>query len=153
MRSNIQHIFSLGTSQWDYFTRLHCICDCSLEGSSVGTCFWWVVVVEYMLFLCWKNWKQHRIQRPGRGARNMTSMWPPLVAIFFMTCLHRAGGAWSPRHPPPGSATGKHGVFIFNYFTEHGNSDFVSIVILLGNKLKVIGEFSCHFACVCTCPW
>ena len=34
----------------------------------------------------------------------MKSMWPPLVAIFFMTCLYRAGGAWPHRHPP-GSAT------------------------------------------------
>ena len=40
----------------------------------------------------------------GRGARNMKSMWPPLAAIFFMTCLYRAGGTWPPRHPP-GSAT------------------------------------------------
>ena len=28
------------------------------------------------------------------GARNMKSMWSPLAAIFFMTCLYRAGGAW-----------------------------------------------------------
>ena len=47
---------------------------------------------------------QHRIQRPGRGGgpRNMKSMWPPLAAIFFMTCFYRArgGGAWPPRPPP-----------------------------------------------------
>ena len=52
---------------------------------------------------------QHRIQRPGggEGARNMKSMWPPLAAIFFMTCLYRAGGggAMAPS-APPGSATG-----------------------------------------------
>ena len=39
------------------------------------------------------------------GARNMKSVWPPLVAIFFMTYLYRAGGPWPPRIPP-GSATG-----------------------------------------------
>ena len=38
------------------------------------------------------------------GPRNMKSMWLPLAAIFFMTYLYRAGGAWPPRHPP-GSAT------------------------------------------------
>ena len=45
--------------------------------------------------------QQHRIQRPGvgEGARNMKSMWLPLVVIFFMTYLYRAGGAWPPRHP------------------------------------------------------
>ena len=37
------------------------------------------------------------------GAKNMKSMWPPLVAIFFMTYFYRAGGAWP---SPPGSATG-----------------------------------------------
>ena len=26
------------------------------------------------------------------GQENMKSMWPPLVAIFFMTYFHRAGG-------------------------------------------------------------
>ena len=26
------------------------------------------------------------------GARNIKSMWPPWVAIFFMTHFHRAGG-------------------------------------------------------------
>ena len=43
----------------------------------------------------------------GGGARNMKSMWPPLVAVFFMTYFYRAwggGGAWPPRPPPPGSA-------------------------------------------------
>ena len=44
---------------------------------------------------------QHRIQRPGRGGpRNMKSMWPPLTAIFFMTCFYRAGGAMAPSAPP-----------------------------------------------------
>ena len=39
------------------------------------------------------------------GPRNLKSMRPPLVAIFFMTYFHRArGGPWPPR-PPPGSAT------------------------------------------------
>ena len=43
--------------------------------------------------------------RVGGGPRNMKSMWPPLAAIFFMTCFYRArGGPWPPR-PPPGSAT------------------------------------------------
>ena len=43
----------------------------------------------------------------GWGARNMKSMWPPLAAIFFMTCLYRAGGGHGPlgTPPPPGSAT------------------------------------------------
>ena len=36
---------------------------------------------------------QHRIQWPRRGRpRNMKSMGPPLVAIFFMTYFYRAGG-------------------------------------------------------------
>ena len=31
----------------------------------------------------------------------MKSMWPPLAAIFFMTCFYRArGGPWPPRPPP-----------------------------------------------------
>ena len=36
------------------------------------------------------------------GARNMKSMWPSLVAIFFMTYFYRAlgRGAWSLRPPP-----------------------------------------------------
>ena len=34
----------------------------------------------------------------------MKSMWPPLVAIFFMTYLYRAGGTMAPS-APPGSAT------------------------------------------------
>ena len=29
----------------------------------------------------------------------MKSMRPPLVAIFFMTYFHRAGGPWPPRPP------------------------------------------------------
>ena len=33
------------------------------------------------------------------GPRNMKSMWPPSVAIFFMTYFYRAGGAW-PHRPP-----------------------------------------------------
>ena len=35
------------------------------------------------------------------GARNMKSMRPPSVAIFFMTYFHRAGkgGPWPPRLP------------------------------------------------------
>ena len=35
----------------------------------------------------------------GGGPRNMKSMWPNLVAIFFMTYFYRAGGghAWPPR--------------------------------------------------------
>ena len=38
----------------------------------------------------------------GRGTRNMKSMWPPLLAIFFMTYFYRAlGGAMAPRHPLP----------------------------------------------------
>ena len=42
---------------------------------------------------------------PGKGGpRNMTSMQPPSVAIFFMTYFHRAGGAMAPS-APPGSAT------------------------------------------------
>ena len=39
-----------------------------------------------------------------RGARNMKSMRLPLVAIFFMTYFHRAGGVLPP-WPPPESAT------------------------------------------------
>ena len=35
----------------------------------------------------------------------MRRMWPPSVAIFFMTYFHRAREAWPPRPPPPGSAT------------------------------------------------
>ena len=35
----------------------------------------------------------------------MKSMWPPLVAIFFMTCLYRAGGGEWPHRHPSGSAT------------------------------------------------
>ena len=44
--------------------------------------------------------------RWGEGAKNMKSMWPPLVAIFFMTYFYRAGGGGG--HGPlglPGSAT------------------------------------------------
>ena len=49
---------------------------------------------------------QLRIQRQVRGARNMTSVRPPLAAIFFMTYFHRAGGGgMAPSAPPPGSAT------------------------------------------------
>ena len=42
------------------------------------------------------------------GRKNMKSMRPPLVAIFFMTYFYRTGGggAWPPR--PPGSATELH---------------------------------------------
>ena len=36
-----------------------------------------------------------RIRRPGKGVRNMKSMWLPLAAIFFMTYFHRAGGRGS----------------------------------------------------------
>ena len=37
---------------------------------------------------------QSRIQRPGEGGvpRNMKSMRPPLVVIFFMTNFDRVGG-------------------------------------------------------------
>ena len=35
---------------------------------------------------------QKRIQRPGRGPRNMKSTWLPLVVIFFYNLLYRAGG-------------------------------------------------------------
>ena len=60
---------------------------------------------------------QHRIQRPGRGgARNMKSMWPPLAAIFFMTYLYRAGGAWPPLGTPPGSTTATRLVVAFLSF-------------------------------------
>ena len=38
--------------------------------------------------------------RVGEGARNMKSMWLPLVAIFFMTYLYRAGGTMVPSAPP-----------------------------------------------------
>ena len=34
-----------------------------------------------------------------RGPRNMKSVWPPLVAIFFMTYFYRAGGH-APLSPP-----------------------------------------------------
>ena len=34
------------------------------------------------------------------GPRNMKSMWLPLAAIFFMTCLYRAGGAMAPSASP-----------------------------------------------------
>ena len=39
----------------------------------------------------------------GGGARNIKSMRPPSVAIFFMTYFDRAvgGGAWPPRPPDP----------------------------------------------------
>ena len=40
----------------------------------------------------------------GGGARNMKSIWLPLVAIFFMTYLYRAGGH-GPLGIPLGSAT------------------------------------------------
>ena len=37
----------------------------------------------------------------GRGEpRDMKSMWPPLVAIFFMTYFYRAGGGMAPSAPP-----------------------------------------------------
>ena len=32
----------------------------------------------------------------GRGARNMKSMQPPLVAIFLMTNFYRTGGGHGP---------------------------------------------------------
>ena len=46
---------------------------------------------------------QQRIQRPGRGLRNMKSMRPPLAAISFITYFYRDRG----HGPlgPPGSAT------------------------------------------------
>ena len=55
--------------------------------------------------------QQLRIQRPGvgEGARNMKSMWLPLVVIFFMTYLYRAGGGGVAPSAPPGSATGQGG--------------------------------------------
>ena len=41
------------------------------------------------------------------GPRNMKSMRPPLVAIFFMTSFYRTagGGGMAPLAPPPESAT------------------------------------------------
>ena len=39
------------------------------------------------------------------GPRNTKSMWSPLVAIFFMTYFHRAGGGGHGPLGPPGSAT------------------------------------------------
>ena len=38
--------------------------------------------------------------RVRRGARNIKSMQPPSVAIFFMTYFHRAGGGHGPLGPP-----------------------------------------------------
>ena len=38
----------------------------------------------------------------------MKSMWPPLAAIFFMTCLYRPGKDMAPS-APPGSATATEG--------------------------------------------
>ena len=38
----------------------------------------------------------------------------------------------------------------FHLLREHGNTDFVLNLILLGQKLNVVGEFSCTFACVHT---
>ena len=40
----------------------------------------------------------------------MKSMQAPLVAIFFVTYFHRAGGPWPPW--PPGSATDLCMIFI-----------------------------------------
>ena len=59
--------------------------------------------MQFHLILWLYGGAQHRIQRRGGGggARNMQSMWPPLAAIFFMTCLYRAwGGAMAPSAPP-----------------------------------------------------
>ena len=51
--------------------------------------------------------------RPGKGGpRNITSMRPPLVAIFFMTYFHRAGGGHGPLGPPPGSASVLYSTYI-----------------------------------------
>ena len=49
--------------------------------------------------LPWADTSSGSIGRVRGGPRNMKSMWPPSVAIFFMTYFHRAKWAMAPRPP------------------------------------------------------
>ena len=50
------------------------------------------------IVICYSVCRPVRLSLLG-GARNMKSMRPPLVAIFFMTNFYRAGGAGPLAHP------------------------------------------------------
>ena len=67
------------------------------------------------------------------AARNMKSMGPPLVSIFFMTYFYRAGGGdHGPLGIPPGSATARTPSVHFFIFTQ------VSAQIMPNNRLVAL---------------
>ena len=90
-------------------------------------------VVIYYLPIPTSHWiSQCSSGSSGRvrgGARNMKSMRPPSVAIFFMTYFHRArGGAMAPS-APPGSATAMIKLKLYNWpHTVFSLHNFKSVI-------------------------
>ena len=93
----------------------------------------------------WHN--QYKVSSSGSsgrvrgGPRNMKSMRPPSVAIFFMTYFHRAGGAMAPS-APPGSATGFvcNGILLiglkFNCHSDEISLSVINYITLMTSPLS-----------------
>ena len=76
-------------------------------GSAIGTvrcvkcrCRCGIPVLLYSAVVIYMSYSIGSSGRGRGGARNMKSMCPPLVAIFFYDLFVQGLGAWPPRHPP-----------------------------------------------------